>query len=224
MNYEQHFKRSTEIRNEYWQQTGTPFSDVIGSMINPTFLGGPKWPSLRQAHIGIKTEDGTIIATDGLSDPYDDYDTNTENQAYNGIGIELYTICDNKYEDIQHIIDSWEFKITRRASNIAAANPNISYTLNDYTYISTTIDGSGLPECFVNEDEEVGILLGLKNNNINNSLKLSIEEIVLVNVTLLTPKELTYILENGAEGRNKIAELLTKKNFHKLTSQRESVI
>jgi hypothetical protein len=81
-----------------------------------------------------------------------------------------------------------------------------------------------LPEQFVNEDEEAGILLGLKNNSINKSLKLSIEEIALVNVTLLTSKELTYILENGAEGRNKIAELLTNKNFHKLTSQRESVI
>ncbi|CAM1368419.1 conserved hypothetical protein [Tenacibaculum litoreum] len=224
MNYEQHFKLSSEIRNEYWQQIGTPFSDVIGSMINPTFLGGPKWPSLRQAHIGINTEDSTIIATDGLSDPYDDYDTNSENQTYNGIGLELYAISDNKYEDIQHVIDSWEFKVMRRASNIAAANPNISYTLNDYTYISTTIDGSGLPEQFVNEDEEAGILLGLKNNSINKSLKLSIEEIALVNVTLLTSKELTYILENGAEGRNKIAELLTNKNFHKLTSQRESVI
>ncbi|AZJ32081.1 hypothetical protein SAMN05444344_1934 [Tenacibaculum mesophilum] len=224
MNYEQHFQRSSEIRNEYWQQTGTPFSDVIGSMINPTFLGGPKWPSLRQAHIGINTDNETIIATDGLSDPYDDYDTNSENQTYNGIGLELYAISGNKYEDIQQVIDSWEFKVIRRASNIAAANPNISYTINDYTYISTTIDSSELPEYFVNEDEEVGILLGLKNNSISDSLKLSIEEIALVNITHLTPKELAYILENGAEGRNKVAELLTNKNFHKLTSQRESVI
>nr|WP_281422457.1 suppressor of fused domain protein [Aquimarina litoralis] len=193
-------------------------------MINPSFLGGPRWPSLRQAHIGIKTANGTVIATDGLSDPYDDFDTNEENQGYNGIGIELYAITDNIYTDIQQVIDSWEFSILKQVSNMAAFNPNISYTLNDYTYISSTINGNGLPEIFLGENGEVGVLLGLKNNEISDKIALSIEEISLVSVVVLTKNELDHIMKNGADGRKEIADKLIEKGYYKLSKNRESVI
>lgn len=224
MNYEEHFKNSCENRENYWKGIGKLFPDVVGNMINPSFMGGPRWPSLRQAHIGVQINNGTIIATDGLSDPYDDYDKNPENQSYNGIGIELYTIAESKYNNIQEIIDSWEFKILRQVSNMAASNPNISYTLNDYKYISSTVGGIELPNDFLGENGEVGILLGLKTNEVLDKIKLSIEEISLVNVAILTKKELDYIMQNGAKGRVEIAEKLTEKDYYRLSKDRESVI
>ncbi|SEC25700.1 Suppressor of fused protein (SUFU) [Tenacibaculum sp. MAR_2009_124] len=224
MNYEEHFKLSCEKREHYWKTTGELFSDVVGNMINPSFMGGPRWPSLRQAHIGVQLENGTIIASDGLTDPYDDYDTNPENQNYNGVGIELYTITDSKYKNIQEIIDSWEFKVLSQVSRMAASNPNISYTLNDYTYISSVVNGIDLPSQFLNEAGEVGVLLGLKTNEVSSKIQLSIEEVSLVNVSILTKKELDFIMENGAKGRIEIAEKLMKQGYYKLSTNRKSVV
>ncbi len=224
MKYEEHFKISCEKRDEYWNKIGEPFTDVIGNMINPSFMGGPRWPSLRQAHIGIKIDNGTIISTDGLSDPYDDYDNNADNQNYNGIGIEIYSISENKFKSIQEIIESWEFKIIKQVSNLVASNPNISNTLNEYKFISTTINGAGLPQKFINDDGGTGILLGIENNIVQKKLQLSIENISLVNVTLLMKNELDYILENGADARNEIANKMKDKGYYKLQKERKSVI
>ncbi len=224
MNYQEHFKASCEERENYWKSIGELFSDVVGNLINPSFMGGPRWPSLRQAHIGIKMNEGTIIATDGLSDPYDDYDTTAKNQPYNGIGIELYGITENKYENIQEIINSWELKIILQVSSMAASNPNISYILKDYTYISSSVNGSGLPEQFLDENEGVGVLLGLKTQEVSDTIKLSIEEVSLISIALLTRKELNYILENGAAGRTEIAEKLMKSGHYKISTNRESII
>ncbi|GAA5024132.1 hypothetical protein GCM10011506_07530 [Marivirga lumbricoides] len=224
MNYEEHFKISCEKREDYWKSIGKLFPDVIGNMINPSFMGGPRWPCLRQAHIGVQLHDKIIISSDGLSDPYDDYDANTENQSYNGIGIELYAISENKYNNIQEIIDSWEFNILRQVSSMAASNPNISYMLNDYGYISSTINGIDLPSKFLGVNGETGVLLGLKTNEVLDKIKLSIEEISLVNVAILTKRELDYIIENGAKGRTEVANKLTEQGYYKLSKDRESVI
>lgn len=74
MDYEEHFDQSVELKNAFWNKIGTIESDVLTHIINPAFMGGPAWPSLRQAFMKIDTSEGTIIASDGLSDPYSDYD------------------------------------------------------------------------------------------------------------------------------------------------------
>ncbi|KKR30268.1 hypothetical protein A2715_03225 [Candidatus Woesebacteria bacterium RIFCSPHIGHO2_01_FULL_39_32] len=62
-----------EARNKFWAAVGKVDSDVFAPLINPAFSGGPKWPSLRQAYRKIVTNDGVlIIASDGLSDPFED--------------------------------------------------------------------------------------------------------------------------------------------------------
>ena len=225
MNYEQHFKKSCELRDAFWKTIGTPFSDVIGNLINPTFMGGPKWPSLRQAHIGIKTDNHTIIATDGLSDPYDDYDSNDDVKHYNGIGLELYMICDIKFKDISEIIESWQFSVLRQLSSTAAANPNLADLLEQYQYMSISINANGLPTEYIDDNGSAGVLLGLENTIVSKNTQLSIENIRLVSAILLTPKELAYITENGAQARNEIAEKLTKKeNAILVTEKRTSVV
>lgn len=224
MNYNEHFERSCHLREEFWKSIGELYTDVVSNMVNPAFMGGPRWPSLRQAHIGVKLDNQTIIASDGLSDPYDDFDTKEENQAYNGLGLELYVVSNNILEDIPSIIDSWEFNVLRQVSNTSASNPNLINMLNDYQYISTTVDGEGLPESFVGEDGSCGVLLGLQNKVVPGQLELSIEKILLVNITLLKTEELNYIMKNGAKGRTEVAESLSKQGHNTLLDQRPSVI
>ncbi len=224
MKYDDHYRISCEKRSNYWNDIGTPFSDVIGNMINPSFMGGPRWPSLRQAHIGIAIDKGSIIATDGLSDPYSNFDSNPDLQSYNGIGVEAYAICEKSFDNIQEVIDSWEFKVLRQVSNTLAANPNISNALQQYNYISSTINGSGLPEIYLSENGESGIILGLENNIVGKHLQLSIEKILLVSVTMLMKDELDYIMKGGAEARNEVAKRLTDKGHFRLVESRQSVV
>ena len=223
MKYEEHFKESAHKRENLWKSIGNLYTDVVGNLINPAFMGGPRWPSLRQAHIGISVNQGTIIATDGLSDPYDDYDTNEENQAYNGLGLELYLVTHNNLEDIPAIISSWELNMLTQVSSTAASNPNLINMLNDYQYLSMTINGQSLPEGYVNENGSGGVLLGLPNPLVPAQLELSIEHISLVNIVLLKPSELQYIMDNGEKGRLEVADELISHGFTSVMSQRPSV-
>jgi len=224
MNYDEHFKTSCERRDALWNSIGELYTDVVGNLINPSFMGGPRWPSLRQAHRGVKVNDKTIITTDGLSDPYDDFDTNEENRPYNGLGLEVYGVSENQLADIPAIIESWELTIIRQVSNIAASNPNLVNMLAKYHYVSTTVNGEGLPNDFVDENGESGVLLGLESKLVPKKVELSIEEVSLVNVVLLTSKELAFIVENGAEARKEVAQKLTTQGYTTLVKERPSVV
>jgi hypothetical protein len=88
--YQKHFDRSCELRDQYWKSIGEVDPDVMTHVINPAFMGGPMWPSVRQAFLTINSPERIILASDGLSDPYDDMETNEANAAYNGFGLEVY--------------------------------------------------------------------------------------------------------------------------------------
>jgi hypothetical protein len=213
MDYEQHFQKSAEKRELFWKNRGNLDPYVIAHIINPSFMGGPTWPSLRQAFVTIDTPTCTIIASDGLSDPYSDYDSNPKNQPYNGLGFEVYMESPEKITDHELLKKSWQFNLVYQMSQFAAGNGNLINMLQEYTYISTELYDIPAPENFLNEDGRVGVLLGLKNNDVPKQLKLSIETILMVNVKLLTLAEIKYIIQNGEAGRNKIAEkLLAGKN------------
>ena len=211
MNYEAHFDKSVELRNEFWSKIGKVHEDVIAHAINPGFMGGPMWPSVRQAFIKIDTPAGTIIASDGLSDPYSDFDTNEANQAYNGLGCEFYIECD-EIIDFNALSTTWQFHTLYQAAQQAAENPNIAGIIEEYTYLSTELYNTNVPNEFVNKDSRAGALLGLPSPVVPAKLQLSLESIRLVNVKLLTLAELDYIVKNHEEGRMKVAELLQQQD------------
>lgn len=211
MNYEQHFDKSVELRNEFWSKIGTVHPDVMAHAINPGFMGGPMWPSVRQAFIKIDTPEGTIIASDGLSDPYSDFDTNESNQTYNGVGCEFYIECDETI-NFNALSTTWQFHIVYQAAQQAAGNPNIASILEEYTYLSTELYDINAPAKFINKDGRAGALLGLPSPIVHAKVQLSLENVRMVNVKLLTLAELDYIVKNHEEGRMKVAELLQKQD------------
>jgi hypothetical protein len=213
MNYEEHFDRSVALRNEFWAKIGKLHSDVVAHAINPAFMGGPAWPSIRQAFIKIDTPQGTIVASDGLSDPYSDFDDNAANQGYNGVGCEFYLQCDEVIEDFTAFQSSWQFQVLYQMAQQAASNPNIAGIIEEYTYISTELyDCDGVGEAFMNEEGRVGVLVGLPSTIVPSHVQLSIENVRMVNVKLLTLAELNYIIERGPEGRTELGELLLKQD------------
>jgi hypothetical protein len=225
MNYEEHFKESADKRTAFWENIGQLDPYVIAHAINPAFMGGPRWPSLRQAFITIDTPSGTILASDGLSDPYDDYDTNPKNQSYNGLGFEVYVQCSEKPEELGEIKKTWQFNLLYQVSQLAASNGNLISMLQEFKYISTEVYDVPVPVNFITKDERVGVLLGLESKTVPSELALSIETILIVNVTLLTVAEINYIIEKGEEARTEVAEKIqSQKDAGYSSLARKSVI
>jgi hypothetical protein len=225
MNYEEHFKESADKRTAFWESIGQLDPYVIAHTINPAFMGGPRWPSLRQAFITIETPTGTILASDGLSDPYDDYDTNPNNQPYNGLGFEMYVQSSENLKDLGELKKTWQFNLLYQVSQLAASNGNLIGMLQEFKYISTEVYDVPVPKNFITKDERTGVLLGLESKTVPSELALSIETILLVNVVLLTVPEINYIIEKGEEGRTEVAEKIQKqKNAGYSSIERKSVV
>lgn len=212
MNYEQHFDRSAKLRDEFWKKIGNVHPDVLTHIINPGLMGGPVWPSVRQAFLKIDTPEGTIIASDGLSDPYSDFDSNPKNQTYNGVACEFYVECDEVINDFEALRSAWQFHIVYQAAQLAAGSPNIGGMFDEYTYLSTELYDCHVPDEFENEHKRTGVLMGLPSSRVPSKLELSLEPIRMVNVKLLTLKELNHINQHHEKGRDEIAALIQKQD------------
>lgn len=206
--YEEHFENSCKLRNEFWESIGQLDPDVIAHLINPSFMGGPTWPSLRQAFATIRMPEHTIIASDGLSDPYDDMESNTSNAEYNGFGLEVYVLAD-KIEGL--VNTTWEFQLIYQAAQLIANHGSIVSLLEEMTYLTTEFYDVDVPQEFKNAEGRVGAILGLPDSRIPETVELTLEDVRMVNVKLLLPSELEYVVKHGEEGRAQLAELLIKQ-------------
>jgi hypothetical protein len=225
MTYQEHFDKSCELRKEFWSTIGTVDADVLAPLINPSFTGGPTWPSLRQAFRTIRRPEVTIIASDGLSDPYDNLNEDQPNADYNnlnGFGLEVYVETEPITGSVQ---GTWQFDLAYQAAQLMAGQGNVISLLEEMTYITSEFFNVSVPPEFLTANNTVGIILGLPNAKFSDTVQLSAEPVKMVNVKLLTLAELNYIIENGDEGRNKLAELLIAQGNATLsTLERPSVI
>lgn len=70
---EELLEQSSAAREAMWKKVGTLEPMVLSHQVNPVATGGPKWPAHRQAFRVVKRPNGNVIlASDGLSDPFDD--------------------------------------------------------------------------------------------------------------------------------------------------------
>lgn len=77
--------QSCARRDTYWVSVGMVEQDVLGHLISPDLMGRPAWPTTRQAYRIIRRPGSIIIATDGMSDPFDD-----STRQENDFGMELF--------------------------------------------------------------------------------------------------------------------------------------
>ncbi|MBS1990800.1 MAG: hypothetical protein JSS83_09805 [Cyanobacteria bacterium SZAS LIN-3] len=79
-------------------------------------------------------------------------------------------------------------------------------------YITTELYDVSVPPEFHGEEERTGVLLGLPSNSIPGQLELPLETIDIVNIKLMTLKELEYVIKHGKAGREEVANLLLKQD------------
>ena len=138
---ETHFEASCARRNEFWRRVGKVEGDVIGHLVNPAFMGGPRWPALRQSFITVRKNSSTIIASDGLSDPFDDSDEKAD-KTRNGFGLEFYVETPG---DLDPVIGSWQFQLLWQMSQNAAYMGDVRNVLAELKYVTTELYDVNVP-------------------------------------------------------------------------------
>lgn len=171
--------------------------DVLTFLLNPAFTGGPRWPALRQAWRVIHRPGGTLLASDGLSDPFDD-----QEEPSRGFGIECLLETD---EPVPSVSASWPFQALVEVCQTAAGHGSLRELLADMKLLSVELSGEGMPASLVTADGCVGVLLGMASSTLPSLLQTPVGDVQLVTVKALLAEELEYVRKHGAKGRTELA-------------------
>ncbi len=209
---------SFQARTSFWSSIGQLDPDVLAPIINPSFTGGPKWPSLRQSFRKIVLNDNSVIlASDGLSDPFPP----ESGKTVNGFEHEFYIHSDSLPDQVNL---SWQFDMLNQMCQLAAANGGVRGQIDKYRYISVELVVKNIPPQFVSPQGRVGVLLGIPSKIIPDVVKLPLSEMKLISIILLSLKELDLVAQKGAEGRSFLAEKLISSSGTLSTIDRVSII
>lgn len=192
-------ERVGEQRSAAWRQVGELAPYVVGHLINPAFMGGPRWPALRQAFTKVTLADGTaLVASDGLSDPFDD-------ESGPGWGAEVYLATPLADVEVGALADHWQFTVLYQvAQNIANGIADLGGMLDRYGALSMGIPGLDLPDDW-RDGEETGVLIGVPHPSVPAAITLETGSVALVQVIVLRPAELRHILSGGEQARRDLA-------------------
>ena len=217
--YDEHYQKSCDLRDEFWGKIGEVHPDVLAPMVSQ----GPRWPSGRQAFKYIKAGDTTIVTSDGLTDPYEDMESNEQNAKYNGFGMEVYIEASEELVPTNSK-DKWQFHMLFQMAMQVAHFGNIITQIEKHQYMTTEVYDVPAPDTWRNEEGRVGVLMGLNSKLVPQKCELSLEPVRFINLKLLTLNELNYVIEKGAEGRMELAEAFNALDHGSLSSlDRESL-
>ncbi len=216
-------EKSIRKRQQFWKRYGKLESGVLTTLNNPMYMGGPKWPAMRPSFVRVDRSNSVLIASDGLSDPFPGDD-----ESKQGFGLELYMETRDKdlrqrnWEDLKA---SWLFQTLYNVAQTAAHKKDFRQILDEDGFFSMELQLVNAPSHMLNENENVGVLVGVEPKSITPELSMPLAKIKLAAVVLLTPEELAYSIREGQAGQKKLNKLLRKKGLHHLSSvDRPSVI
>ncbi|WP_129140776.1 hypothetical protein [Modicisalibacter coralii] len=209
-------EKGVEARELVLASLGDLDSDVIAPFVNPAFMGGPAWPSLRQSWRVIRKPGSTIVVSDGLSDPFED------EKVPLGYRVEVCAEAPETYPDIR---SSWLFGIVYQVSQLVAHHGNVHEMLeNKYNTLSTVVSVDGLPEEWKNEDGKVGVLLGFPNKNFPSHIQLPEGSVRILVIKLLHPRELRFIEADEDMEKQRNILVAAFKGNHLSEVDREPVV
>jgi len=193
-------------RDAFYASLGSMDSDVLTPLINPAFSGGPRWPSLRQAWRVIRKPDSIIIASDGLSDPFEDDD---DIFVPRGHLLEVCLEAPLAAFEGKQVSDSWLFELLFQISQNVADHGSIDLLVERHGSVSMLLDLQHPPAGLENENEQVGVLLSQKTA-LPPSFATPYGDIMLLTATVLQPAELDFIsdAEDKALARLTLLETL----------------
>lgn len=233
---ERAFQATVRTRDRYWAAIGAVESNVV-ARISPSLTGdGPDWPTTRQACMIIRRDRSIILATDGMSDPFD----LIEGEG-NGFGMELFLETSDIPADLAGeqgdpgpIWHSWAYALLERTAATVAEAGGYVPRLDRHEVMSIEFPGvrrswpaSGqLPERFVTDDDCIGALIGRPDPDFPTRLDdMPLSPVRMVPVVLITAAELEYVREGGAAARRELtARLAASPSGHRADLNRLSLV
>lgn len=229
--------RSQRRRDAFWAQVGVVERDVLGHLISPALLGGPRWPTTRQAYRIVRREGGTVLlATDGMSDPFDDAD-----RAVNGFECELFLETGDlppgeigEPGNIEPLKHSWAFELLTSIAATVADAEGARAAFDTYGVLSIEVPGvsrshaikDAVPARFVTTDDALGVLVGGPAPDFPDRIDgMPLSPVRLLPVVLLTATELAEIRAGDEETRTAIAARLAETmSGHRCDLVRTSIV
>jgi len=225
-----------ECLDRHWQSVGTVEQDVISYLISPSLTGGTQWPSTRQAYRVVRRDGAVLLASDGLSDPFDDVEG-----AGNGFEMEVFLETSDIPEqargalgEVDPLKHSWAFEVLKHVADTVADAGGITQQLAQHGVLSLELPGVSqshhigeqVPASFVTEDDAVGVLLGGPAADFPSRLEgMPLSPVQLVPVVLITASELEYVRAGGRAAREQLVARLGAAGVgHRSSLQRDSVV
>ena len=196
--------RAFYARERFWKSLGELDPDCLSPLMNPSLMGGPKWPDMRQAWRVIRKPTSTIIASDGLSDPFEGKDGST------GFKIELAAEAPLRLDTFEAVRSSWLFDMVFQASQLVAHHRNVYGLLQQYRTLSTVVNVGGVPGEYLNSSGKVGILVGFPTKELPAEIELVGGNVRLLVVKILHRRELEFI-ESHEHNMDKQRDILVEK-------------
>ncbi|NBB81033.1 MAG: hypothetical protein GVY36_16580 [Verrucomicrobia bacterium] len=210
------YQKTFDALQAYWEKVGVVDPDVITYIVNPMFLGAPPWPSGRQAFKIIRTTESLIIASDGLSDPFEE-DTNEQRNGFEmEVFIEVKGHQDMAFEDIQ---SSAAFALIEQTARQIAGWGGITKLLEKVNVASSEIQVSSdaIPEEYLTPDGGVGVIFGMTAKGRPKIVPdTPLSPVRMVPVTALLPSEVREVAKSKA-GRNMVAKMLRDAGYRHMS-------
>jgi hypothetical protein len=226
--------RTHAALDAFWRGVGAVEGDVLGHVISPSFMGGPAWPTTRQAYRVVRRPASILLATDGMADPFRD------GQPGNGFGLELFIDTPNipaAHAGGPGVIDplkySWAFEVLQNIAALVAGAGGLMPQLERHGVLSVEVPGvSGsnavaaqVPSRFVTADDALGVLINGPAPDFATTVPgTPLSPVVAVPLVLITARELDHVRAHGGEGRRTVTEALARSTGHRVVLDRAEVV
>lgn len=215
--------RSAGVRARFWADHGQSSDRILSSAPD-----GSMWPGGHEAYRLIHRGSAILLATDGLSDPFD------ENATANGFEIELFIEGPGEGEPSQVAGDGWMLEVLRRVAAIVVEEGGILRPLERHGPIPLELTGvsrsaaiaARLPAHFLTADDVLGVLIGGPAPDFTTQIDgMPLSPVRIVPVVLLTAAELGEIRAGDSETRDAVVGRLIESGAgHRSDLQRESIV
>jgi hypothetical protein len=205
-------------REAFAKSLGEVDSHFLAPLINPSFMGGPQWPDLREAWRVIRRGKTTMIMSDGLSDPFPEVA-----EPNHGFALEILAESSDSFpEQLQR---SWLFNLVYQVSQQAAHHGGFRELIDRLDVVSMELPLSEVLKPFATSDGRVGVLLWTMPDGVPDGFESPGGYVRIVTAKLLWPAELDHVANGGKGAREELArKFVADGTVHTSSQQRRSVV